>query len=90
MMLVSLTSVVRTKLMILFLGMLIAVEGCAHGQLSSIYEAIEGYQEQSGERVDVLLCCGDFQAVRHKADLQLLKCPAKYRQLGDFPLYCSG
>jgi len=37
-----------------------------------------------------LLICGDFQSIRDPHDLQNMACPAKYLQMGDFPLYYSG
>ena len=45
----------------------IAVEGCAHGELDGIYDAIRAAEKQNGQKIDLLVCCGDFQAVRNKA-----------------------
>ena len=39
----------------------VAVEGCCHGELDKIYETIVKAQEREGIKVDLLLCCGDFQ-----------------------------
>ena len=50
----------------------IAVEGCCHGELDNIYAAIEHAQRTQGVKVDLLICCGDFQAVRNEADLECL------------------
>lgn len=41
--------------------MKIAVEGCCHGELDNIYATIAAAEQQHGFKVDVLLCCGDFQ-----------------------------
>ena len=41
--------------------MIVAVEGCAHGSLDEIYEAIRQLHATKGIKVDLLLCCGDFQ-----------------------------
>lgn len=41
--------------------MKIAVEGCAHGELEKIYETILFLEEKEGIKVDLLICCGDFQ-----------------------------
>lgn len=64
----------------------IAVVGCTHGELDLIYERIL----QSGRTVDLLLCCGDFQAIRDSDDLQTIACPVKYRRMGDFEAYHKG
>ncbi|KAI6178093.1 DBR1 domain-containing protein [Aphelenchoides besseyi] len=66
----------------------IAVVGCSHGELNKIYDMIVE-QEKSGEKIDLLLCCGDFQAMRNAGDLEHFHCPPKYRQLGDFAEYYS-
>ncbi|KAF4720667.1 hypothetical protein FOZ63_012434, partial [Perkinsus olseni] len=43
----------------------IAIEGCAHGDLDRIYEAIEHLEQtKNTPPVDLLICCGDFQAIR--------------------------
>ena len=70
--------------------MKIAVEGCSHGELDRIYDDILAYERESGSRVDVVLLCGDFQAIRNESDLNCLAVPAKYRRLGDFHRYYSG
>jgi len=41
--------------------MIIAVEGCAHGELEVIYETLAYLENMQKVKVDVLLCCGDFQ-----------------------------
>ena len=41
-------------------------------------------------QVELLLCCGDFQALRTADDFASLAVPAKYRQLGDFSAYFRG
>lgn len=70
--------------------MKIAVEGCSHGELDRIYDDILAYERESGSRVDVVLLCGDFQAIRNESDLNCHAVPAKYRRLGDFHRYYSG
>jgi hypothetical protein len=39
----------------------IAVEGCGHGELDSIYASIALAEQRNGVKVDLLLICGDFQ-----------------------------
>ena len=40
----------------------IAIEGCAHGELDEIYASIAVLEQKEGVKVDLLICCGDFQA----------------------------
>ncbi|RYP70563.1 hypothetical protein DL771_005382 [Monosporascus sp. 5C6A] len=72
-------------------GVRIAVEGCGHGTLDAIYASVAASSKARGwNGVDLLIIGGDFQAVRNAADLSVMKVPAKYRKLGDFPAYYSG
>ncbi|KAA8893990.1 lariat debranching enzyme, C-terminal domain-containing protein [Sphaerosporella brunnea] len=71
-------------------GLRVAVEGCGHGQLHVIYDAIQKAQEENDFMVDLLIVCGDFQAMRNLTDLEVMSCPAKYREIGDFHEYYSG
>lgn len=68
----------------------VAIEGCCHGDLDRIYETVTAIQAADGRRVDLLLICGDFQAVRNADDLLCLACPPKYRALKNFHKYYSG
>ncbi|KAK3387558.1 lariat debranching enzyme, C-terminal domain-containing protein [Podospora didyma] len=62
-----------------------------HGTLNAIYAAVErSCKERQWDGVDVLIIGGDFQAVRNAADLSVMSCPVKYRELGDFHEYYSG
>jgi len=70
--------------------MKIAIEGCAHGELNKIYESILYIQEREKIKVDLLICCGDFQSVRNKEDMLSMAVPAKYREMKDFPDYYNG
>ena len=70
--------------------MKIAVEGCCHGELDKIYETLQHLEKKEGTKVDLLLCCGDFQAVRDKTDLNCMAVPQKYRQMQTFYKYYSG
>lgn len=70
--------------------MRIAVEGCAHGELEKIYETIEFIEKEQSIKVDLLLCCGDFQAVRNPDDLMSMAVPKKYLEMGTFYKYYSG
>jgi lariat debranching enzyme len=40
----------------------IAVEGCCHGELDTIYAAMQRLEAKEGVKIDLLICCGDFQA----------------------------
>ncbi|KAJ8668130.1 hypothetical protein QAD02_009793 [Eretmocerus hayati] len=70
--------------------MRIAVEGCAHGELEIIYETIRESEKVDGKKVDLLLCCGDFQATRNLSDLKCMAVPDKYKEMGTFYKYYSG
>ncbi|XP_044291119.1 lariat debranching enzyme [Varanus komodoensis] len=71
--------------------MKVAVAGCCHGALDKMYETLQWLQQRHGQALpDLLLCAGDFQAVRNSADLRCMAVPAKYRVLGGFARYYSG
>ncbi|XP_004518449.1 lariat debranching enzyme isoform X2 [Ceratitis capitata] len=70
--------------------MKVAVEGCAHGELEKIYETIQCLENEEGFKVDLLLCCGDFQATRNLEDLQTMAVPQKYLDICTFYKYYSG
>ncbi|GBE60712.1 Ser Thr phosphatase family protein [Babesia ovata] len=69
---------------------MVAVEGCVHGQLDLIYSKIKEREIEDNIKVDLLLCCGDFQAIRNESDLQELACPPKYKGYNDFRDYYNG
>ncbi|RNF04753.1 oligoribonuclease [Trypanosoma rangeli] len=68
----------------------VAVQGCCHGELDSIYAACAAHEKVSGRRIDFVVCCGDFQAVRDEADLRSMAVPQKYRVMGNFAAYYRG
>eukprot|EP00096_Caligus_rogercresseyi_P006358 TRINITY_DN22734_c0_g1_i1.p1 TRINITY_DN22734_c0_g1~~TRINITY_DN22734_c0_g1_i1.p1 ORF type:complete len:491 (+),score=104.42 TRINITY_DN22734_c0_g1_i1:39-1511(+) len=70
--------------------MRIAVEGCAHGCLEEIYSTIGEIEKRHNYKVDLLLCCGDFQSVRNLEDLKTMACPDKFKATGSFYKYYSG
>ncbi|GAV90562.1 Metallophos domain-containing protein/DBR1 domain-containing protein [Cephalotus follicularis] len=70
--------------------MKIAVEGCMHGELDNVYKTIQHYEITYNTKVDLLLCCGDFQAVRNEKDMESLNVPLKYREMKSFWKYYSG
>ncbi|KAK8854940.1 hypothetical protein IAR55_003679 [Kwoniella newhampshirensis] len=70
--------------------MRIAVQGCSHGSLSAIFSTVEQYTSLKGSSVDLLLLCGDFQALRSSHDFASLAVPPKYHNLGTFHQYYSG
>ncbi|XP_075979025.1 lariat debranching enzyme [Anticarsia gemmatalis] len=70
--------------------MKIAVEGCAHGELEKIYECIQTIQERENIKLDLLICCGDFQSVRNHEDLRAMAVPEKYQRMCSFYKYYSG
>lgn len=68
----------------------IAVEGCCHGELDEIYTQVQKYESMAKIKIDVLLICGDFQALRNNNDLDHMHCPEKYKNLGNFYEYYCG
>ncbi|KAH0579198.1 hypothetical protein H2248_003350 [Termitomyces sp. 'cryptogamus'] len=70
--------------------MKIAVQGCCHGDLDAIYDHIAKLENQNGYKVDLLLICGDFQAMRNWSDLKVMAVPEKYKEIKDFHKYYSG
>ncbi|PKA66514.1 Lariat debranching enzyme [Apostasia shenzhenica] len=68
----------------------IAVEGCMHGELDKVYATIKRLEEVEDTKIDLLLCCGDFQAVRNDVDLNSLNVKPKYRHMNSFWKYYSG
>ncbi|XP_065849868.1 lariat debranching enzyme [Euphorbia lathyris] len=70
--------------------MKIAVEGCMHGDLDTVYKTIEHSEKLHGIKIDLLLCCGDFQTVRNERDMGSLNVPPKYREMKSFWKYYSG
>jgi lariat debranching enzyme len=70
--------------------MRVAIQGCCHGELDKIYSSIQFIEEQQGQKVDLLIICGDFQSIRNNVDMDCMACPAKFRKMGTFHEYYSG
>ncbi|CAI0376587.1 unnamed protein product [Linum tenue] len=70
--------------------MKIAVEGCMHGDLDIVYQTIQHLEKLQDIKVDLLLCCGDFQAIRNERDMQSLNVPHKFKEMKSFWKYYSG
>ncbi|KAJ1993862.1 lariat debranching enzyme [Dimargaris cristalligena] len=68
----------------------IAVVGCCHGELPKIYERLGSCHGKIKSKVDLLIICGDFQAIRNTYDLDSLAVPTKYRKLGYFGEFYTG
>ena len=47
-------------------------------------------ENKIGVEFDLLIICGDFQAMRHQLDLEDMHCPQKYKQMGSFNSYFNG
>ncbi|GMH65683.1 hypothetical protein TrRE_jg3499, partial [Triparma retinervis] len=65
-----------------------SLEGCAHGDLDAIYSAI--IQRTNNNPPDLLILCGDFQALRNESDFGTISMPDKYKELGSFWKYYTG
>ncbi|CAL5204945.1 unnamed protein product [Lathyrus oleraceus] len=70
--------------------MKIAIEGCMHGDLDNVYKTLQHLEKSQNTKIDLLLCCGDFQAVRNQNDLKSLAVPERYRAMNSFWKYYSG
>ncbi|TKR95589.1 hypothetical protein L596_009733 [Steinernema carpocapsae] len=68
----------------------IAVVGCSHGEMDAIYGTLNELEKEKGYKFDLLLCCGDFQALRNCGDLRHMHCPEKFWNLKTFYKYYSG
>lgn len=64
--------------------MKIAVEGCAHGELETIYDTLAYLESENNVKIDLLICCGDFQATRNENDLICMAVPLHHRKMGSF------
>ena len=42
-------------------NMRIAIQGCCHGELNTLYNTLLHIQTQESIHIDLLLICGDFQ-----------------------------
>lgn len=70
--------------------MKIAVVGCVHGSLDKVYEDVALQAKEQNTEIDLVLICGDFQAIRNVNDLKCMAVPDKYKSLGTFHEYYSG
>ena len=48
---------------------IVAVSGCVHGQIDSLYQKLAELEAYRGVQAAVLLCTADFQALRNDFDL---------------------
>ncbi|XP_037028889.1 lariat debranching enzyme-like [Bradysia coprophila] len=70
--------------------MKVAIAGCIHGEVERMYKVLESIETEKDCRVDLLLCCGDFQAVRDEMDLESMTRTKDYHDLGTFHKYYNG
>ncbi|EGC37717.1 hypothetical protein DICPUDRAFT_86844 [Dictyostelium purpureum] len=70
--------------------MKIAIEGCCHGEIETIYNSLVNIEKVTNSKVDLLICCGDYEALRNQNDLKSLAVKPKYRTMGSFYKYYSG
>ncbi|MFH4983807.1 hypothetical protein AB6A40_010516 [Gnathostoma spinigerum] len=68
----------------------IAVAGCSHGEMDKIYAALSEIERQRSIKFDLLISCGDYQAVRNYGDLKHMHVKEKFRDLQTFYRYYSG
>ncbi len=70
--------------------MKIAIQGCCHGELDNIYATLKHIESENEIKVDLLIICGDFQAIRNEKDLGSMAVPEKYKQMQTFWKYYAG
>ncbi|KAG4067921.1 hypothetical protein HA402_010607 [Bradysia odoriphaga] len=70
--------------------MKVAIAGCIHGDVERMYKVLESIENEQDCKVDLLLCCGDFQAVRDERDLESMTRTKDYHDLGTFHKYYNG
>ena len=66
------------------------VVGCVHGELDAVYRTVAFADAASGRRTQLVLVCGDMQAVRDHSDMASMSVPPRYRRMGDFQAYYNG
>lgn len=69
---------------------LFAVVGDVHGEMWAMIRLLCGWEKSRGRRLEFVLQVGDFEPHRDERDLATMAAPAKYRDLGDFPLFARG
>ena len=67
-----------------------AVVGDVHGDHWAMIRLLQGWEKARHKSLDWVLQVGDFEPHRHESDLATMAAPAKYRDLGDFPIFASG
>ncbi len=67
-----------------------AVVGDVHGAMRTMIRLLNGWEKSTKRRIDFVLQVGDFEPHRDEADLSTMAAPARYRHLGDFPLFARG
>jgi lariat debranching enzyme len=70
----------------------IAVVGCVHGEVEAMFETVAELEKNdpTGRKIDLVVCCGDFESVRNETDLACMACPTKYRHMVTFWKYYLG
>ena len=58
--------------------------------MDQIYEAVKFHERENQYKVDLLIICGDFQAVRNEYDLQSMAVPEKFKSMCSFWKYYAG
>ncbi len=66
-----------------------AVVGDVHGDHWAMIRLLNGWEKSRKKSLDFVLQVGDFEPHRDEADLATMAAPAKYRDLGDFPIFAS-
>lgn len=82
----------------------LAIAGCSHGEMDTIYTTLAEIEKQKGYKFDLLICCGDYQvfsffnqrfmlsmkSIRNYGDLEQMHVSSKYKDLKTFYKYYNG
>ena len=67
-----------------------AIVGDVHGDHWAMIRLLQGWEKSRKKPLDLVLQVGDFEPHRDESDLATMAAPAKYRDLGDFPIFARG
>ena len=69
---------------------IVAIIGDVHGAMWTMIRSLQSWEKARKRKIDFVLQVGDFEPHRDEWDLATMAAPAKYRQLGDFPMFARG
>lgn len=67
-----------------------AAVGDVHGEMYTMLGLLTNWESKFRQKLSFVLQVGDFEPIRHEADLATMDAPKKYLKLGDFRDFHSG